>query len=320
MADPFVLQWQGMYYAYGTSGSGDSRVENDGQMFRVLRSQNLVDWEYVGGALVPPSDPPPDACWAPEVAERDGTFYMYYSSCAGAGDEGHRLRVAVSEHPTGPFQDSGKILLPEENFTIDAHPFRDPKDGKWYLFFAKDFFDERVGTGAAVVPLGDDMQSIAGPITAVLRASADWQIYARNRHIYGQEWAAWHTVEGPFVVFHDGQYFCFYSGGAWNTPNYGVSFGVADDVLGPYRDEWSQTGPSVLSGIEGKVLGPGHNSVIIGPDHETQFLVYHAWDPEQTARRMCIDPLVWTPQGPRCNGPSTEPQQITVRPEQGTTP
>jgi hypothetical protein len=27
-------------------------------------------------------------------------------------------------------------------------------------------------------------------------------------------------------------------------------------------------------------------------------IVYHAWDVEQTARRMCIDPLIWTPDGP----------------------
>ncbi len=317
MADPFVLRWAGMYYAYGTNASGTSRIENDGKIFRVLRSSDLVQWECVGGALEPPTDPPPEACWAPEVAERDGTFYLYYSASSDEGDEGHRLRVAVASHPAGPFRDTGKLLLPEENFTIDAHPFHDPKDSKWYLFFAKDFFDERVGTGVAVVPLADDMQSVAGPVTTVLRATADWQIFARNRHIYGQEWAAWHTVEGPFVVFHDEQYFCFYSGGAWTTPDYGVSFGVADNVLGPYHDEWSATGPSVLRGIDGKVLGPGHNSLIVGPDNQTEYLVYHAWDPAQTARRMCIDPLHWTPQGPRCAGPTTEPQTIAVQPPQG---
>jgi hypothetical protein len=37
-------------------------------------------------------------------------------------------------------------------------------------------------------------------------------------------------------------------------------------------------------------------------------MVYHAWDPDFTKRRMCIDPLVWTPEGPRCNGPSTGPR------------
>jgi GH43 family beta-xylosidase len=237
------------------------------------------------------------------VAERDGKFYMYYSASGDGGDETHRLRVAVADHPAGPFVDSGKLLLPEEGFTIDASPFRDPKDGRWYLFFAKDYFDGRVGTGTAVVELNEDMRSVCGDPAPVVRASADWQIYERDRTIYGRQWDAWHTVEGPFVVHHDGRYYCFYSGGPWTTPNYGVSYGVANDVWGPYRDDWSQDGPVVLRGVPGHVLGPGHNAVVRGPD-DHDYIVYHAWDPAGVARRLHIDRLAWTPEGPRCLGPT----------------
>ncbi len=319
-ADPFVLRWQGEYYAYGTRESIDYTLESENKVFPVMRSMDLVHWQHIGFAMAPLDDssdtPTNSAYWAPEVAEHNGRFYMYYSACVGESDEGHRLRVAIADHPSGPFRDTGTVFLPDENFTIDAHPFRDPRDGRWYLFFAKDFFDERVGTGTAVVPLSDDMMSVAGPVTTVLRASADWQIYQRDRTIYNQSWSAWHTVEGPFVVEHEGLYYCFYSGGAWHTSAYGVSYGVADNVLGPYRDEWSAAGPSVLQGISGKVLGPGHNSVVRGPDNQTDFLVYHAWDVGQTARRLFIDPIVWTAEGPRCNGPTSDPQTIKL----GTTP
>lgn len=307
-ADPFVLEWQGTYYAYGTA---DHLLEDDGRIFPMLRSTDFAHWEYIGGALEPLQDPERSAYWAPEVAERDGKFYMYYSACGGAGDENHRLRVAIAGHPAGPFVDAGTELLPNEDFTIDASPFRDPRDGRWYLFFAKDFFDGRVGTGTAVVPLNDDMVSTAGEPRPVVRATADWQIYERNREIYGRTWEAWHTVEGPFVVHHDGRYYCFYSGGPWTTPSYGVSYGVADHVMGPYRDDWSQDGPTVLKGIPGRVLGPGHNSVVRGPDGVTDYIVYHAWDPDRTARRMCLDPIEWTPQGPRCAGPTLEPHRLT---------
>ena len=85
---------------------------------------------------------------------------------------------------------------------------------------------------------------------------------------------------------------------------------MADHVLGPYR-EAEPSGPQVLRGVPGHVLGPGHNSVVLGPDGRTQFIVYHAWDPGRTARRMCIDPLVWTPDGPRCAGPTWTPQVIS---------
>jgi beta-xylosidase len=315
-ADPFILRWQNEYYAYGTTEIIDYELESETKVFPLLRSTNLVKWEQLGYAMAPldtSSEAMASAAyWAPEVAERDGRFYMYYSACVGPGDEGHRLRIAVANHPAGPFRDTGNVLLPNENFSIDAHPFCDPRDGRWYLFFAKDYFDERVGTGTAVVPLADDMMSVVGTPILVLRAAADWQIFQRNRTIYNQSWEAWHTIEGPFVVEHDGRYYCFYSGGAWHTSAYGVSYGVADNVLGPYRDEWSAEGPSVLRGIPGKVLGPGHNSVVRGPDNQTDFLVYHAWDIAQTARRMFIDPIVWTPEGPQCNGPTCDHQTIQI--------
>jgi hypothetical protein len=29
-------------------------------------------------------------------------------------------------------------------------------------------------------------------------------------------------------------------------------------------------------------------------------MVYHAWDPDMHVRWMCVDKLVWTADGPRC--------------------
>ena len=290
-ADPFVLKWQGEYYAYGTGERGA-----DGKEFPLLRSKDFVHWEHLGGAL----EPLPGgrhAYWAPEVAARDGRFYLYYSAADGAGDDTHRLRVAVADQPTGPFVDAGRLLLPEEGFTIDAHPFCDPRDGHWYLFFAKDFFDARIGTALAAVPLADDMVSIDGPVTTILRPSGDWQIYERNRTIYGKVWDAWHTVEGAFVVFHENRYYLLYSGGAWTTADYGVGYAVADSVFGPYREP--EAGPVILRGVPGQVRGPGHNSVVLGPDGQTEFIAYHAWDAAHTARSLCLDPLLWTADGPR---------------------
>ena len=304
-ADPFALRaGDGMYYAYGTAPPAA-----DGKQFPVLRSPNLVQWEYVGHALAPV--PGAVRYWAPEVAEKDGRYYLYYSATTSESDEHHRLRVAVSDAPAGPFVDSGRMLMPDAGFTIDAHPFRDPRTGKWFLYYATDYTaDAPHGTGLAVVPLGDDLVSVAGEPRIVVRASCPWHIYEKNRNYMGRVWDAWHCIEGPFVLFHDGRYYCLYSGGAWHTENYGLGYAVADDPLGPWHDEFAIHGPTVLKGIPGRVLGPGHNSVVIGPDGKTQFVVYHAWDTQRTARRMCIDPLFWTEHGPKCDGPSTEPRTM----------
>ena len=310
LADPFVLKVGREYYAYGTGGPENHGRQRDGRIFPLLRSRNLVEWEHLGGALIPLNDSARPAYWAPEVALRDGRFYLYYSSGGPAG-EGHQIRAATSDSPAGPFQDVGRVLIPEEPFTIDPHPFQDPRDGRWYLFFAKDYLEEpRCGTGLAAVSLADDMISPAGPVVPIHRACWDWQIFERNRQWHGRSWDAWHTVEGAFVLERNGRYYCLYSGGRWESSDYGVGFCVADSALGPYGDDRCGQGPSVLREVPGTVLGPGHNSVVKGPDGLSDLIVYHAWDSQRTARRMCIDPLEWTPDGPRCKGPSYTSQTL----------
>jgi beta-xylosidase len=308
-ADPFVLRVGADYYAYGTGEKLERMADGEVRAFAVLRSRDLATWEYVGGALRPGPSTATHSFWAPEVAAQDGHYYLYYSSAPPGQDELHRLQVAVSDDPAGPFLPVGPVLPESAGFCIDAHPFRDPRDGRWYLFYAMDFFEDRAGTGLAVVPLAADMLHPADEPRPVLRANADWQIYERNRSLYGRQWAAWHTVEGPCVVAHEGRYYCFYSGGNWQTQDYGVSFAVADHPLGPWRHA-DESGPMVLRQKPPEVFGPGHNSYIVAPDGRTELLVYHAWDVARSARRMCIDPIVWTKAGPRCLGPTARSGKV----------
>lgn len=296
-ADPFVLAHDGSYYAYGTAPGAGGTVP-------ALRSPDLVHWSPLGDVLVPLAAGV-EAYWAPEVAVEDGTFYLYYSAGQAEG-EGHQVRVATASRPEGPFVDSGAVLAPEEPFSIDAHPFRDD-DGRWYLFYCRDFLDAggRPGTGIVVDELVG-MTALAGTPRVVLRPHADWHLYAANRRWYGRTWD-WYTVEGPFVRKHDGRYYCFFSGGAWREPNYGVGYAVADEPLGPYREP-AGDGPAVMRTVPGRVVGPGHASVVASPSGASDYLVYHAWDPGGAARLMRIDRLDWTVEGPRCEGPSDEPR------------
>ena len=139
-ADPFVLLHEGRYYAYGTHYRTDEYgvwhpAALDGKQFAMLSSDDLAHWEQIGGALETPVGFEGRSYWAPEVAYSNGKFWMYYST----DDAGtHRLRVAVADHPSGPFIDQGFWLFPDLGFTIDAHPFRDPKDGSVLpLLFAR---------------------------------------------------------------------------------------------------------------------------------------------------------------------------------------
>jgi beta-xylosidase len=293
-ADPFVLRHGGEYYAYGTAAT-DERQDEFGREFPVLHSTDLSEWRPLGYALTPASEHTASAHWAPEVCEHQGTFYMYYS-VGGDEGEGHHLRVATATDPAGSFEDIGPLQMEEEPFSIDANPFLDPVSGDWCLFFSKDFFDEPVGTGIAAARLSSNMRQLVGRHETVLRASGDWQVYERDRFWYGKRWPKWHTVEGPCVVYREDRYWLLYSGGLWKGANYGVGCAVADSVLGPYHEP--EPGPVVLKAGAG-LRGPGHNSVVQGPDGVTDYIVFHAWDDELTKRQMYVAPLRWTERGPR---------------------
>lgn len=297
-ADPFVWEHGGEYFAIGT-GEREATGHPSEMVFPLLRSNDFVKWKRAGRAMLRPDHSLGTNFWAPEVAFHDGKFWLYYS--VGLSDKNHQLRAATSDTPLGPFQDFDRPLIDPVicPFAIDAHPFRDD-DGRWYLFYARDFLDSstqtRPGTALMVARM-KSMTELEDEGRVVLRANHDWQRFESNRAMYGGRYD-WHTLEGPFVRKHDGRYYCFYSAGRWENETYGVDYAVADHVLGPYSDGGNENGPRVLHTVPGELIGPGHNSVVRGPDG-ADYMVYHAWDSEMTARRTFIERLAWTTDGPR---------------------
>jgi beta-xylosidase len=314
-ADPYVWRCGSDYYAVGTGqaeAAGVPVTASAPSVFPLLHSRDLVRWRAAGQALVRPDPAVGNAFWAPEIAHCDGRWYLYYS--AGHDETLHQLRVAVSEEPSGPYIDVAALTDTQQvPFAIDPHPFCDA-DGQWYLFHARDFLEPldesgreaRCGTALVVCRL-HDMTTLAPEAHTVARARCDWQRYAANRRMYARTFD-WHTLEGPYVVHHDGRYFCLYSGGCWQTRTYGVDYVVADTVLGAWSDAGVEAGPRVLRTVPGRVIGPGHCSVVTARDGATRYLAYHAWDADMTARRLCIDPLLFTRDGPRADGPSWTPR------------
>jgi GH43 family beta-xylosidase len=117
--------------------------------------------------------------------------------------------------------------------------------------------------------------------------------------MYGQRFD-WHTLEGPSVIRHAGRYYCLYSAGRWDSDTYGVDYAVADSICGPYANAGGPGGPRLLRTVPGHLIGPGHVSLVLGPDGVTEHVAYHAWDARMTARRLHIATLEWTDEGPRC--------------------
>jgi GH43 family beta-xylosidase len=300
--DPFILKHGGEYWAYCTG------FRRDGRAFGVLHSTDLVNWRELEGALAPlPGDHP--CYWAPEVVYENGRFLMYYS----VGNEKlMHLRVAVAEHPAGPFTDSGRRLTDAE-FAIDAHVFVDEEGVRW-LFYATDFLTHtHIGTGTVCDRMLDPF-TLAGEPRPVTRARYNWQVYDPERKEKGG--VRWHTVEGPFVLRRKNLYYQMFSGGNWQNLTYGVSYAVSERVA--RAGEWEQLADGervlpILRTIPEKVVGPGHNSVVRGTDNRQLFCVYHAWDGEH-GRVLAIDRLDWVGERMTVLGATTTPQPAPLAP------
>ena len=301
--DPFILKYRNEYWCYCTG------IWKDGRVFGILHSRDLIEWHEVGSAMER-WDTEATCYWAPEVTYDNGRFLLYYSV---GNEETMHIRVAIAEHPAGPFVDSGKVLT-SEPFAIDPHIFLDD-DGSRHLFYATDFLEHtHIGTGT-VCDRMLDWFTLEGKPRPVTRARYDWQVYDPQRAEKGG--VRWHTVEGPFVLKRKGKYYEMFSGGNWKNQTYGVSYAITESL--ETSDEWQQAADGdtilpILRTIPEKVLGPGHNSVVRGTNNLELFCIYHRWSADNNDRVLSIDRLDWAGDRMLILGPTTEVQPAPWRP------
>jgi hypothetical protein len=109
-----------------------------------------------------------------------------------------------------------------------------------------------------------------------------------TRHLTGErvivlendrDWEA-HLIEGIWIVQHAGQFYLFYSGNDFSTPEYGTGVAIAASPLGPYR---KMDRPLLQSTADW--AGPGHPSVAPGPDGRP-WLFLHAFHPGQAGYKQ----------------------------------
>jgi hypothetical protein len=68
--------------------------------------------------------------WAPDAAEKDGKYYLYFP--AKRVDGIFQIGVAVGDKPEGPFVAEPEAI--KNSYTIDPAVFKDD-DGKYYMYF-----------------------------------------------------------------------------------------------------------------------------------------------------------------------------------------
>ncbi|MFE0084141.1 family 43 glycosylhydrolase, partial [[Kitasatospora] papulosa] len=82
--DPAVIRGKdGLWYAYGTQNPVmQSKGEDGERMLPILRSADMVTWEYAGEVFTPADKPAwhdGSRLWAPQVRYASGLYHLYYS-------------------------------------------------------------------------------------------------------------------------------------------------------------------------------------------------------------------------------------------------
>lgn len=302
MGDPFVMLHEGRYYLYGTS-AGDG--------FRCWTSTDLVNWRALGHAFRRTRNSwGQKSFWAPEVIHYKGKFYAVY--CAQNPDvKRHRICIAVSDRPQGPFKELYAPLSEEPIYGIDGHIFVDD-DGTPYLFFDKvgvvgnPRLEPSTGYMYGIihaVKLAEDLSCPLGEPVLCIQADQEWE---EPESMFSR------CNEGAFVFKRGDTYYMTYSAGHYARPGYAIGYATAPSPLGPWTK--SDANPIVATDVKVGVSGPGHNSITTSPDGKELFMVYHTHGratPPYGGRVVNIDRLVFDEAGGlRLIGPTRTPQPM----------
>lgn len=296
IGDPFILKHQETYYLYATS------LVKTG--FKVWESANLVEWKLAGVALDrnhPANKWGKGNFYAPEVIFHKGKFYMTYSAISGNG--AMKIRVAVSDSPTGPFINWSEPFLPDDKFSyIDGNILIDEEN--IYLYFVMldvpDPVSRRKRFQIMVSQLTEDFKGLATHPQVALLPSQKWEKRIVN--------------EGPFAMKHEGIYYLMYSACAYFDPDYAVGYATATSPLGPWTKY--QHNPILKKDPKLKVSGPGHNSVTVSPDGKELLVVYHThtrYSSPGGNRNVCIDKLVFENGVMKILGPTRSAQVLATK-------
>ncbi|MBR5420652.1 MAG: glycoside hydrolase family 43 protein [Lachnospiraceae bacterium] len=206
--------------------------------------------------------------WAPDAAEKDGKYYLYFP--ARDKDGIFRIGVAVGDDPAGPFKAEPDYI--RGSYSIDPAVFKDD-DGRVYLYngglwggqlekWKTGKFDPNGGenapdepeVGPLVCELADNMKELKGEMQHI-------KILDEN----GQELRAGDEdrryFEGPWMHKYNGKYYFSYSTG---TTHYLV-YAVGDSPMGPFT-----YGGRILEPVLGWTT---HHSIV--EYHGKWYLFYH---------------------------------------------
>lgn len=292
--DPVMAKEGDTYYLFST-----------GPGITFYSSKDLKTWQL--GGRVFPGDPAwakqvapsfNGHIWAPDIAQRDGKFYLYYSvSAFGRNTSAIGVTVNRTLDPHSPdykWEDQGIVLQSVPN--RDLWNAIDPniivgEDGAAWMSFGSFW------SGLKLVKLAPNWTSVAEP--------QEWHSIAkRERSVLVDDGTAGPAeIEAPFIFKKGDFYYLFVSWdkccrGAEST--YKMLVGRSPKLTGPYLDKAGKSlaeggGTLLLAGNQ-NWAGAGHNSVYTFDGRD--YLVFHAYETaDRGLQKLKIAELSWDTDG-----------------------
>ncbi len=295
-ADPTAFYHDGVYYVFST-GTFACHTTTDLVRYKshaaIADSSKLYGHKYFGG---------------PTLYEKDGIFYMFYTTYKDGSDTELLICVATSDKVTGPYTQTKQSTVDEKycaKGSAGSFVFRDPASGKEYLYW---YTTERAYGNliyAAELTLENGVASIdPSTITRLIYPTEAWEKKQENGY-------SGRVCERANVYYRNGYYYLFYAGSHFAT-SYGEGYAVSKSPLGPFTK--SKSNP-ILSATA-LVNGPGCTYIVPSPDGSELFVLYHAHQSltKVNPRPLYLDRLEFRPdpQGgadiPYICGPTVTPQ------------
>src|SRR5690625_3832350 len=248
-------------------------------------------------------------------------MYVSFRSVDSDDEHDQLLHVAVADSPAGPFHVQRRLF---DTFSIDPHVVRDPRTGRYVMFYSTNDVTglDIDGTGTSnVVDELLAMDQPAGRPRPVVVPTLEEEIFQRNRFGDGRDW---YTIEGASYFTRRDTAFLTYSGNAYVGEDYFIGYSRAPLDGGPAALSWTKHPDDhhwdPLVRRNDAVEGTGHNSIVRAPNLVDDWIVYHGRDadiplvPGTEQRVMRIDPLHYDGDRLTTPAPTATPQPAPARP------
>ncbi|MBD1389039.1 arabinan endo-1,5-alpha-L-arabinosidase [Neiella sp. HB171785] len=292
--DPVMIKSNDTYYVFST-GPGITYYQSDDMIHWQLAGRVFATEPKWAKSVAPSFD---GHLWAPDVIEKDGVFYLYYSvSAFGRNTSAIGVATTKSLDPNSAdfgWVDHGAVIesVPERDDwnAIDPALIADEHGNYWMSFGS-------FWSGLKLVKMDPSLTAIAQP--------QEWHHIARRPlHEHNPSGGA---IEAPFIFKHQGFYYQFLSFDKCcrgMDSDYKIMVGRSKTVTGPYLDK---QGNSLLDGGGTLVLQGNKDYVALGHNSAYHFdgqdyLVFHAYETADNAQqKLKILPIKWVDGWPTVN-------------------